>query len=41
MKKLSLLLFAISELYPYVVYASSDDEIRSIVKHALIRLCPL
>lgn len=32
MKKLSILIFALSELYPCVVYASSNDEIRSIVK---------
>lgn len=38
MKKLSLLLFAISELYPCVVYASSDDEIRSIVKPCIDKI---
>ena len=27
MKKLSILIFALSELYPCVVYASSNDEI--------------
>ena len=38
MKKLSLLLFAISELYPCVVYASSDDEIRFIVKPCIDKI---
>ena len=38
MKKLSILLFALSELYPCVVYASSDDEIRSIVKPCIDKI---
>lgn len=38
MKKLSILLFAISELYPCVVYASSDDEIRFIVKPCIDKI---
>ena len=38
MKKLSILLFAISELYPCEVYASSDDEIRSIVKPCIDKI---
>lgn len=38
MKKLSILLFALSELYPCVVYASSDDEIRFIVKPCIDKI---
>lgn len=38
MKKLSILLFALSELYPCVVYASSNDEIRSIVKPCIDKI---
>lgn len=38
MKKLSILLFALSELYPCVVYASSDDAIRSIVKPCIDKI---
>ena len=38
MKKLSILIFALSELYPCVVYASSDDEIRSIVKPCIDKI---
>lgn len=38
MKKLSILLFALSELYPCVVYASSDDEIRTIVKPCIDKI---
>lgn len=38
MKKLSILIFALSELYPCVVYASSNDEIRSIVKPCIDKI---
>ena len=38
MKKLSILIFALSELYPCVVYASSDDEIRFIVKPCIDKI---
>ena len=38
MKKLCILLFAISELYPCEVYASSDDEIRSIAKPCIDKI---
>lgn len=38
MKKLSILIFALSELYPCVVYASSNDEIRFIVKPCIDKI---
>lgn len=38
MKKLSILLFALSELYPCVVYASSDEEIKAIVKPCIDKI---
>ena len=38
MKKLSILIFALSELYPCVVYTSFDDEIRSIVKPCIDKI---
>lgn len=38
MKKLSILIFALSEPYPCVVYASFDDEIRSIVKPCIDKI---
>ena len=38
MKKLSILIFALSELYPCVVYASFDDELRSIVKPCIDKI---
>lgn len=38
MKKLSILLFALSELNPCVVCASSDDEIRTIVKPCIDKI---
>lgn len=38
MKKLSILLFALSELYPCVIYASSDDENRTIVKPCIDKI---
>lgn len=38
MKKLSILIFALSEFYPCVVYASSNDEIRLIVKPCIDKI---
>ena len=38
MKKLSILIFALSEFYPCVVYASSNDEIRFIVKPCIDKI---